>query len=80
YGLYGIVMSANAMFNSIGKPMPGVVISALRVFFLQLPLVYAASRFYDLETAFMVISVSNMIAGIVGFLWISRTIRNLKPL
>ncbi|MEZ5758467.1 MAG: MATE family efflux transporter [Emcibacteraceae bacterium] len=80
YGLYGIVMSANAMFNSIGKPMPGVVISALRVFFLQLPLVYAASRFYDLETAFLVISVSNMIAGIVGFLWISRTIRKLKPL
>ena len=80
YGLYGIVMSANAMFNSIGKPMPGVVISALRVFFLQLPLVYAAAQFYDLETAFLVISVSNMIAGIVGFLWISRTIRKLKPL
>ncbi|MBT7581336.1 MAG: MATE family efflux transporter, partial [Kordiimonadaceae bacterium] len=51
YGLYGLVMSVNAMFNSIGNPMPGVAISCLRVFFLQLPLVYVASQLYDLETA-----------------------------
>lgn len=78
YGLYGLVMSANAMFNSIGNPMPGVAISCLRVFFLQLPLVYAASQLYDLETAFILISLSNMIAGIVGYVWIKRKIRALK--
>ena len=78
YGLYGLVMSVNAMFNSIGNPMPGVAISCLRVFFLQLPLVYVASQLYDLETAFMVISASNMIAGFVGYIWIRRKITALK--
>ncbi len=78
YGLYGLVMSVNAMFNSIGNPMPGVVISSLRVFILQLPLVYVASQFYDLQIAFILISASNMIAGIVGYIWIRKTIRKMK--
>ena len=78
YGLYGLVMSVNAMFNSIGKPMPGVVISSLRVFFLQLPLVYVASQFYDLQIAFILISASNMVSGIVGYIWIRKTIREMK--
>ncbi len=78
YGLYGLVMSVNAIFNSMGKPMPGVMISTLRVFFLQLPLVYMASHFYDLETAFMLISVSNIIAGIVAYLWLKNTVHKLR--
>jgi putative MATE family efflux protein len=78
YGLYGIVMSMNAMFNSLGKPMPGVAISSIRVFFLQLPLFYFASEFYGLEIAFITISVSNVIAGVIGYLWIKNTINKLK--
>lgn len=78
YGLYGLVMSVNAMFNSMGKPMPGVIISTLRVFFLQLPLVYAATHYYDLEVAFILISISNMIAGMVGYIWIKKTINGLR--
>lgn len=79
YGLYGLVMSVNAVFNSIARPMPGVVISTLRVFLLQLPLVYIASRHYDLEVAFVLISISNMIAGIIGYIWLTRTASGLIP-
>lgn len=78
YGLYGLVMSVNAVFNSIAKPMPGVVISTLRVFLLQLPLVFIASRHYDLDLAFMLISVSNMIAGAIGYIWLIKTTSVLK--
>ena len=80
YGLYGLVMSVNAMFNSIGKPLPGVFISTLRVFVLQLPLVYIAAQFYSLEIAFMFISISNIIAGIVGYFWIKTALSELKTL
>ncbi len=79
YGLYGLVMSVNAIFNSLGKPMPGVAISTLRVFFLQLPLFYFTAHFYNLETAFITISISNMIAGTVGYIWVRSTIRRLRP-
>ena len=78
YGLYGLVMSVNAIFNCLGKPMPGVAISTLRVFFLQLPLFYFASRYYDLETAFILISISNAIAGIVAYFWIKKTVAELR--
>lgn len=78
YGLYGLVMSVNAMFNSLGKPMPGVAISTFRVFILQLPLVYAASQLYDLQIAFMLISASNMIAGVIGYCWLKATINKLR--
>lgn len=78
YGLYGLVMSVNAIFNSIGQPMPGVIISTLRVFILQLPLVYIASMHYDLETAFIFISISNMLAGLVGYLWVKKAVKKLR--
>ena len=80
YGLYGLVMSVNAMFNSIGKPAPGVYISTLRVFIIQLPLVYVAAQFYNLEVAFIFISISNIIAGIVGYFWIKKALSKLKTL
>ena len=73
YGLYGLVMSINAIFNSIGRPFPGVVISTMRVFVLQLPLVFIASMHYDLDIVFILISISNMIAGIIGYIWITKT-------
>ena len=79
YGLYGLVMSVNAIFNGIGKPMPGVAISSLRVFFLQLPLFYIAAKFYDLEAAFITLSISNIIAGIVAYFWIRKAIDDLRP-
>lgn len=79
YGLYGLLMSVNAIFNSIGQPMPGVIISTLRVFILQLPLVYIASMHYDLETAFLLISVSNVIAGVIGYFWVKSIIKKLRP-
>lgn len=78
YGLYGLVMSVNAIFNSLGKPMPGVAISTLRVFLLQLPLFYFASNYYDLETAFIFISASNAIAGILAYFWLKRVVENLR--
>lgn len=78
YGLYGLVMSVNAIFNCLGKPMPGVAISTLRVFLLQLPLFYLASHYYDLETAFILISFSNAIAGIIAYFWVRKTIKALR--
>ncbi len=78
YGLYGLVMSVNAIFNSLGQPMPGVAISSLRVFFLQLPLFYFAALYFDLETGFVTLSISNAIAGIVAYYWVRRAINKLR--
>lgn len=78
YGLYGLVMSVNAIFNSLGQPMPGVAISSLRVFFLQLPLFYYTALYFDLETGFITLSISNSIAGIVAYFWVRRAINKIR--
>ncbi|MBT5187338.1 MAG: MATE family efflux transporter, partial [Kordiimonadaceae bacterium] len=52
--------------------------STFRVFILQLPLVYLASILYDLQAAFMLISASNMIAGVIGYFWIEKAIKQLR--
>lgn len=78
YGLYGLVMSVNAIFNSLGQPMPGVAISSLRVFFLQLPLFYYAALIFDLKTGFITLSISNVIAGVVAYIWVRRAINKLR--
>lgn len=79
YGLYGLVMSVNAIFNGIGQPMPGVIISTFRVFILQLPLVFVAAMHYDLKMAFLMISASNILAGIIGYYWIIKATKKLRP-
>ena len=48
YGAYGFVMVANAAFNGLGTPIPGVVISTLRVAIFQFPLVLIAAFFFDM--------------------------------
>jgi len=77
YGAYGIVMTANAAFNGLGQPLPGVMISTLRVVILQIPLVLLAAYYNNLPYVFAAASLSNILVGIIAYVWIMRTARNL---
>lgn len=77
YGAYGIVMTANAAFNGLGQPLPGVMISTLRVVIFQIPMVLLAAWYMDLAYVFAAASLSNILAGILAYFWITRTARNL---
>lgn len=77
YGAYGLVMSVNAAFNGSGHPLPGVVISSLRVLVLFLPLALLGKALLGLEGLFVASSVSNLALGLVGWLWIGRLIEKL---
>ncbi len=80
YGAYGIVMIANAAFNGLGKPMPGVVISTLRVAVFQFPLVMiAAFYFADMHYVFAASSLSNILAGIIAYIWVMKQVRHMAP-
>ncbi len=80
YGAYGFVMIANATFNGLGKPIPGVVISTLRVAIFQFPLVLIAAFFLsDMHYVFAASSLSNILAGIIAYYWVMRTVKSLSP-
>jgi len=74
YGLYGLVMSINASFNGLGKPMPPMVISAMRVLVLYLPLALVMQYFFDLQGLFVATTIINVVMGIWGYVWLKRTL------
>lgn len=80
YGAYGFVMVANAAFNGLGQPLPGVVISTLRVAIFQFPLVMIAAFYIsDMRYVFAASCLSNILAGIIAYIWIMKKIRHMAP-
>jgi putative MATE family efflux protein len=77
YGAYGLVMSVNASFNGMGRPLPGVVISASRVIILFLPLALLGRWLFGLPGLFAASTVSNLVLGSIGFAWLGRAVRQL---
>jgi len=78
YGAYGLVMSVNASFNGMGKPVPGVVISSCRVIVVFLPLALTGRYFFDLPGLFAATTLSNLLMGAAGFAWLSAQINQAK--
>jgi len=76
WGAYGLVMSVNASFNGMGKPLPGVVISVCRVIVVFLPLAFLGRWLFDLPGLFGATLVSNLVMGLAGFTWLGHQIRS----
>jgi putative MATE family efflux protein len=79
YGAYGLVMSANASFNGMGKPLPGVIISVCRVIVVFLPLAFLGRYLFDLQGLFAATTLSNLLMGAVGFVWLGRVVSRASP-
>jgi Na+-driven multidrug efflux pump len=75
YGSYGLVMSFNASFNGMGKPIPGVIISACRVIIVFLPLAFLGRWLLDLPGLFGASAVANLAMGTVAWIWLGHQIR-----
>jgi putative MATE family efflux protein len=75
YGAYGIVMSCNASFNGMGRPIPGVIVSACRVLLVFLPLAFLLRHLIGLEGLFAATTLSNLLMGSVAFIWLGRQVR-----
>lgn len=70
YGAYGLVMSVNAAFNGIGRPLPGVVISAMRVLIVFLPLAFLGHWLFGLPGLFGASALSNLGIGALAYRWL----------
>lgn len=78
YGAYGLVMSCNASFNGMGKPIPGVIISSCRVIVVFLPLAFLGRHLFGLDGLFAATTASNLLMGAVAFAWLGRVIRRAR--
>jgi Na+-driven multidrug efflux pump len=71
-GTYGIVMVVNASFNGLGRPIPGVAISLIRMGFLYVPLAWAGSQLVGVPGVFAGAAIANLLAGAVAYAWLAR--------
>jgi len=78
YGAYGLVMSANASFNGMGKPLPAVLISSMRVIIVFLPLAFLGRWLLGLPGLFVASAVSNLVLGLVAYQWLGRQISHSR--
>lgn len=76
YCAYGVVMVVNASFNGLGKPLPGVAISAARVIIILLPLAWMGNQLLGVWGIFVAIALSNVIVGVGAYAWVHRAIRS----
>jgi Na+-driven multidrug efflux pump len=74
YGSYGLVMFANASFNGMGTPMPGVAISASRVIFVFLPLAFLGRSLFDLRGLFGASTLANLSVALLAFHWLGSRV------
>jgi putative MATE family efflux protein len=75
YGTYGMVMVMNASFNGLGKPMPAVWISVVRILALYVPLAAAGAALYGVPGIFAAYALANVVTGIGAYLWTRHVVQ-----
>ncbi len=75
YGAYGMVMVMNAAFNGMGKPLPGVIISAARTVAIYIPLAWVADHFLGIAGIFGAYAVANIVTGLSSYTWARRAVQ-----
>lgn len=76
YGAYGTVMVMNAAFNGLGKPMPAVAISIIRMAVLYVPVAYLARQWFEIPGIFVAYAVANLLTGVLAYVWARREVTN----
>ena len=76
YGAYGMVMVMNASFNGMGKPMPGVAVSTIRLAGVYLPLAFIADRLFGIAGIFGAYTVANIVTGATAYVWARSAVRS----
>ena len=78
YMAYGMVMVANASFNGLRRPLPGVLISSARVIFVLMPLVWLGNQFFGVAGVYTAIAISNLSVGVLAYFMIVKYIKGLN--
>ena len=73
YGGAGIIQVASSAFNALGKPLPSVVMTVIRMGVLYVPLAYVGANWVGISGVFGAACLSNLVVGIGAYLWNQRT-------
>ena len=75
YGFLGVGMVAGSTFIALGKPMPTLVLSLVRMVVLFVPLALAMNVWFGYRGIFAAAAICNIVLGVLSFGWIRSTLR-----
>jgi len=70
-------MFVNASFNGLGKPLPGVAVSVMRILLLYIPLAFIGRELFGIVGIFAAYALANLLSGVIGFVWARLVVRSL---
>jgi Na+-driven multidrug efflux pump len=70
YGPAGMIAIVNAAFNGLNRPFSAVIVSVARTLLVNVPVAWAGGRLFGVAGVFLGICVSNLLVGVVSFLWV----------
>lgn len=73
-GLMGVIFNATHCFNALGKPMPPLILSLLRMIVIKIPVVLVGNYFFGYMGIFIGMVISTVVVAIISSQWVSRTI------
>jgi len=75
YPILALVNISSQTFNSLARPMPAMVIGALKSMVLQVPLAYAGAAVGGIQGVFVGMALSTVIVAVVAYVWLRRIMR-----
>ena len=73
-GAMGVVYNATHCFNALGKPMPPLIISLLRMIVINIPLVLIGNYFWGYMGIYFGTVVTTVLVGVLSWRWVNYTI------
>ncbi len=72
YAGAGLLSVASSAFNALGRPLPSVVMTVVRMFVLYIPLAYLGSRWFGPMGIFVGAAIANTLVGLIAFFYSRR--------
>jgi putative MATE family efflux protein len=72
YGLFGISMVVGSSFTALGKPMPALVLSLLRMVAIYIPLAFAGDYLLGYRGVYAAAGLANVLIGVLALLWLRK--------
>ena len=81
YGFLGMGMMAGSCFVALGKPLPYLLMSLMRMAVIYIPLAMLGDFIWGYPGIFMATCLANLIMGLVAWRWNKRVmVREIKRL
>lgn len=79
FAFYGLLLVATAAFNALGRAVPAMILTVLRMLVIQIPLALLLEVWFDLTGIFIAVAAANVITGALAVIMILRQVPRGDP-